>query len=117
MKVRLPVYLKRTATHSMFIAALVVISVSAARCEALFLFRDAGSATAEFGGIPPVTPLKTLLKLDEKRDLLIQCGKARFTLAYSQPLDQFKPLEQHLNPKREQAAAINGISLTASLNF
>ena len=117
MKARLPEYLKRTATHSILIAALVVISVPAARCEAVFLFRDAGSATAEFGGIPPVTPLKTLLKLDEKGDLLIQCGNARFTLAYSQPLDQFKPSEQHQNPLREQAAAINGISLTASLTF
>ncbi len=48
---------------------------------------------------------------------MIQRGYARLVVAYNLPADQFKPEEQQRIPQRDVIAAINGISLTASLSF
>ena len=57
------------------------------------------------------------MKLDEKGKIMIQCGSARFNVAYNEPTDRFKPSEKQQNLQREHTAIINGISLTASLYF
>jgi hypothetical protein len=109
--------LKHTAAIPLLISAFVVVSAPAARAEAIFLFRSPEATLHDSAGIPRAIQQKSLLKLDEKGDLLIQCGSARFTVAYNSPADQFKPAEQPSNPQREYIANINGISLTASLSF
>jgi len=79
------------------------------------LFRSP-AATAQ-ASTPPPNQQKALLKVDEKGDLLIQCGCTRFTFAYNAPVDQLKPSDQPSYPPRELTPNINGISLTASLAF
>lgn len=62
--------------------------------------------------------LNATVSLNQNGDLLIQYGRTSFVLAYSPPVDRFKPSEQPAGIQREQQAnAINGISLTASLTF
>jgi len=107
---------KYAAACPLLISAFIVTSVQAAQSEELFLFRSPEAATPARGGDARFLQQK-ILKLDEKGDLLIQCGCARFTVAYNDPADQFKPSEQPQYPQRERIATINGISLTASLSF
>ena len=116
MNTRLLEILKHAIVHTALIAAFLGTIVSGAHGEPLVLFRDA--APGPFSDIAALVPRqKTPLKLDEKGDFRIQCGSTRFTLSYTPPVDRFKPTEQRSNPQREMAAAINGISLTASMNF
>jgi len=110
MKARLLKNLKYAAACPILIAAFIVASLQAAQAEELFLSRSSG-------GSPSTIRRNIPLKLDEKGDLLIQYGGARFTVAYNSPLDQFTPSEQQQNPQREHNSIINGISLTASLSF
>jgi hypothetical protein len=116
MNVRLLKNLKYAAAYPILISVLIVTSVQATQAEALFLFRSPGATVPSPGGSPRIFQQK-ILKIDEKGDLLIQCGSARFTVAYNEPTDRFKPSEQQQNPQRERTAIINGISLTASLYF
>lgn len=117
MNTRLPKNLKKyAAAFPLLISALIVTSVQSAQSESLILFRSPEAAIPARGGDLRIIQQK-ILKLDEKGDLLVQCGCARFTVAYNAPADQFKPSEQQQNPSRERTAAINGISLTASLSF
>jgi hypothetical protein len=109
--------LKQTAAFALLISAFIVSSVPAARAEALFLFRSPDAAAPGHGATPRAIQQKTLLKLDEKGDLLIQCGCARFTVAYNAPADKFKPSEPQQYLQREHGTAFSGISLTASLSF
>ena len=109
--------LKYAAIYPILASAFIVTSVQAAHAETLLLVLSPTVIVQTL----PVSSSRILqqkkLKLDEKGDLLIQYGNARFTVAYNEPVDQFKPSEQHQYPQRERTAAINGISLTASLTF
>ena len=116
MNTRLLKNLQYTATYFALMSAFVITPVQAAQFEALFLSRPPG-ATIPVPGVIPRNIQQKNLKLDEKGDLLIQCGYARFTVAYNEPADQFKPSEQQQFQQRERNAIINGISLTASLSF
>lgn len=108
---------KYAAAYPLLISAFMLAYVPAAQAEAIFLFRSP-DATVPFPGDSPRTSKKNIpLKLDEKGDLLIQYGSARFIVAYNAPADQFKPWEQQQNPARERTASINGISLTARMSF
>lgn len=107
---------KYAAAFPLLISSFIVSSVQTAQSEALFLFRSPEAAIPPQGGDARINQQK-MLRLDDKGDLLIQCGCARFIVAYNAPADQFKPSEQQPNPTRERTAAINGISLTASLTF
>jgi len=62
--------------------------------------------------------LKPTVALNQNGDLQIQYGRTAFIVAYSSPVDRFKPSEQPPAATREQqSSAINGISLTACLTF
>jgi len=117
MNTRLLKDLRHTAAIPLLITVLIAASAPAARAEAIFLFRSPTAPAPDPSGSSRAMQQKNLLKLDEKGDLLIQCGSARFTVAYNAPADRFKPSEQQYNPQREYVANINGISLTASLSF
>lgn len=108
---------KYAAAYPLLISAFIVAYVPATQAEALFLFRSPDATVPPPVGSPRTNTKNIPLKLDENGDLLIQCGSARFIVAYNAPADQFKPSEQSQYPQRERAAAINGISLTASLSF
>jgi len=117
MSTRLLKNLKKYAAACLLItSAFIVTSVQTAQSEELFLFRSPEAAIPTRGGDARFLQQK-ILKLDEKGDLLIQCGCARFIVAYNDPADLLKPSEQPQFPQRERTATINGISLTASLTF
>jgi hypothetical protein len=108
--------MKYSAACTLLISAFVVTSVQAAQPEGLFLFRSPLAAVPAWGGDARIIQPK-ILQLDGKGDLLIQCGCARFILAYNDPADRFKPSEKQQIQQSERSAAINGFSLTASLSF
>ena len=83
----------------------------------VLLFRSPDTAAPVSGDISRDIPQKSFWRVDEKGDLLIQCGSARFTIAYNAPVDQPKPSGQQYSPQREFNTPIIGISLTASLSF
>jgi hypothetical protein len=117
MNTRLLKDLKYAAIYPILASAFIVTSIQAAQAETLLLFL---SPTVTVQPLPVSSSRifqQKKLKLDEKGDLLIQYGSARFTVAYNEPIDQFKPSEQQQYPQRERTAVINGISLTASLTF
>ena len=116
MKSLLMKKLKDAAAYPLFISAFMIVSVQEARSEALYLLLSPG-ITVPVAVATTRSIQQKKLKLDENGDLLIQCGNARFTVAYNEPADQFKPSEQQQNPQRAHTATINGISLTASLTF
>jgi len=118
MNIRLLKTLKKySAACTLLISAIIVTSVQAAQPEELFfLFRSPLAAIPAWGGDARIIQPK-ILQLDEKGDLLIQCGCARFILAYNEPADQFKPSEKQQIQQSEHSATINGFSLTASLSF
>ena len=107
---------KYVAACTLLISAFIVTSAQAAQPEALFLFRSSTAAIPAWNGDARVIQPK-ILQLDEKGDLLIRCGCARFILAYNEPADQLKPSDQQQTQQRERSATINGISLTASMTF
>jgi len=116
MTARLLGILKLVAVHTLLIAVFLGPAVPDAQGEPLILFR--GPVPGAMSDNAALAARKnTALKFNEKGDLLIQCGSTRFTLAYTPPVDRFKPTEQRNTPQHETAAAINGISLTASLAF
>ena len=115
MNARLLINLKRTAVSSILTTVFSVVTIQAAQAEAIFLFRSPGTSAPAPGTAPRIK--QKILKLDEKGDLLIQCGCARFIVAYNEPADRLKASEQQQNPQREYNSNINGISLTASLSF
>jgi hypothetical protein len=117
MNARLLKNLKHTAAYALLISVFTVASVPVAQAEMIFLFRSADATVQPPGESPRTIKKSTPLKLDDNGDLLIQYGNTRFIVAYNAPTDQFKPSEQQQNPTRERSAAINGISLTASLSF
>jgi hypothetical protein len=117
MSARLLKNLKYAAAYSILVSVFIVTPVQAAQTDALFLFRSPGAAIPAHGGTPRTVKLNIPLKLDEKGDLLVQCGCARFTVAYNEPADQFKPSGQQQFQQRERSSNINGISLSASLSF
>jgi hypothetical protein len=116
MNARLLKNLKYAAAFPVFMSAFVVTPVLAAQIEALLLSRPPASTIPASGGTPRTIQRK-FLKFDEKGDLLIRCGCARITAAYTEPADQFKPSGQQQFRQREHNTIINGISLTASLSF
>lgn len=116
LSARLLNHLKYPLRSALLILAPIFMTAPSAWAEAIFLFRSP-SATAQHTPAPSANPRKSLLRLDEKGDLLIQCGCARFTVAYNAPIDQLKPSEQQQPAQREPNTNINGISLTASLAF
>ena len=116
MNTRLLKNLKYAAALPILISTFIVTSVQAAQAETLLLFLSP-EITVPVAAAPPQIIKQKKLKLDEKGDLNIQFGSARFIVAYNEPLDQFKPSEQQQNPQREHSSSINGISLTARLYF
>src|SRR5450631_4450679 len=116
MNARLLKNLKFAAACPIIISAFIVTSVQAVQAEALFLFRST-EATVPAPGALRAIQQNIPLKFDKKGVLLIQCGCARFAVAYNAPADRFKPSEQQQNPQRERSSNINGISLTANLSF
>ena len=118
MSTRLLKALKKYAAicPPLLISAFITTSVQAAQPEALFMFRSPTAAIPAWGGDARIIQ-PTILKLDGKGDILIQCGCARFLLAYNEPADRLKPSEQQQIQRRERSATINGVSLTASLYF
>jgi len=110
-------------TKSSFVAILILVfalilpAAPASAEETLLLYRSAESVSAR-PDIPSLPARRKLpIRLDDKGDLLIQCGCARFVVAYNDPLDQLKPGEQQRAPQRPETVAINGISVTASISF
>jgi len=117
MNARLLKNMKYAAAYPILMSVFVVTPVQAAQIEAFFLFRSPGATLPSQDALPRTNQRNIPLKLDQKGGLLIQCGCARFNVAYNEPADQFKPSEQLQSPQRERSFAINGISLTASLSF
>lgn len=117
MSARLLKNLKYSAAYSILIYMFIVTSAAAVQAEALYLPRSTEATVPVPANSLRTIQQKMLLKLDEKGDLLIQCGCARFVVAYNTPADQFKASEQQYNPQNERSATINGFSLTASLSF
>lgn len=119
MKVRHPRTILSIAAISILASALVSLSATPASAEALVLFRSPEKIATSQAFNPAYDRHRFRIKLDEKGDFMIQRGYARLVLAYNSPADQFKPEEQQRIPQRDvlAAAAINGISLTASLSF
>jgi hypothetical protein len=109
--------LKYAAAYHLLICTVFITSVPVAQAEALFLFRSPDATVTDGAGTSRSIQQTPLLKLDEKGDLMIQCGNARFTIAYNSPADQFKPPGQQYSPQREYSAPVSGVSLTASLSF
>jgi hypothetical protein len=116
MNPRLLKTLKYAAAYLLLPSAFFITSVQPARSEELYLFLSP-EITVPVAAASPRSIQQKKLKIDEKGDLLIQYGGTRFTVAYNEPEDQFKPTEQQKYPQRDRSAAINGISLTASLYF
>jgi hypothetical protein len=116
MNARLLKNLKYAAAFPILISAFIITSVQAAQAETLFLFRSPGATLPAPGDISRIIQQK-IMKRDEKGNLMIQCGSARFTVAYNETADRFKPSGQQQYQQREHTAIINGISLTASLSF
>jgi hypothetical protein len=117
MNARLLNNLKYAAAYSILISSFIAATVQAEQTDALFLSRPPPATIPAPGGTPRTFQRNTPLKLDQKGDLLIKCGCARFSVAYNEPADQLKPSEQQQFKQREHNAIINGISLTASLSF
>jgi hypothetical protein len=117
MNTRLMNNLKNAAACSILISSFSAASVRAEQTDALFLSRPPSAAIPVPGATPRAFQRNIPLKLDQKGDLLIQCGSARFSVAYNEPADQLKPSEQQQFKQREHNSIINGISLTASLPF
>jgi hypothetical protein len=117
MNARLLNNLKYAAAYSILISSFIATSVQAEQAEALFLFRSPAATIPAPVGTPRTIQRNIPLKLDQKGDLLIKCGSARFSVAYNEPADQLKPSEKQQFKQREHNAIINGISLTASLSF
>ena len=117
MNARLLKSLKYAAVFPLLVSAFIVIPAPPARAESIFLFLPPVVAPPESAGTPRAIQQKSLLKLDDKGDLLIQCGSTRFTVAYNTPADQLKPSEQQSSPQRESIANKNGLILTASMSF
>ena len=117
MKARYPRTIIIIAAISILASALISMPATPASAEALVLFRSPEKIAASLDGNPANDRQRFRIKLDEKGDFLIQCGCARLVFAYNSPADQFKPEEQQRIPQRDVLAAINGISLTASLSF
>ncbi len=86
--------------------------------EQLEFFRTPDNITPPSDMMFRTPRLNALVSLNQNGDLLIQYGRTSLVLAYSPPVDRFKPSEQPSAIQREQqVAAINGISITASLTF
>lgn len=117
MKARHPRTIKSIAAISILASVLVSLSTAPASAEAVVHFRNIEQISPSPDDISIAARQKFRIKLDEKGDLLIQCGCARLVVAYNLPTDQFKPGEQQRSPQRDEFSAINGISLTASLSF
>jgi hypothetical protein len=117
MNARLLNNLKYAAAYSILISSFIAATVQAEQTDALFLSRPLPATIPAPGGTPRTFQRNTPLKLDQKGDLLIQCGFARFSVAYNEPADQLKPSELQQFKQREHNSIINGISLTASLSF
>ena len=117
MKARHPRTKSRTAALLILALSLVSLSAPANAEQMLFLYRSAEPVSASPGNAHPPARRKLPIRLDEKGDLLIQCGCARLIVAYNDPLDQLKPGEQQRTPQRMETGAINGISVTASISF
>jgi hypothetical protein len=105
------------AAISILASALVSMPATPASAEALVLFRSPEKIAASPDDNPANNRQRFRIKLDEKGDFMIQRGYARLVVAYNSPADQFKPEEQQRIPQRDVIAAINGISLTATLSF
>ncbi|HBA72453.1 MAG: hypothetical protein A2X82_03205 [Geobacteraceae bacterium GWC2_55_20] len=117
MMARLPRTKSSIAALLILVFALILPAAPANAEEILFLYRgpESISARPEIPSLP--ARRKFPIRLDDKGDLLIQCGCARFVVAYNDPLDQLKPVEQQRTPQRPETVAINGISVTASISF
>jgi hypothetical protein len=110
--------LKLATVNSLLITVFSLAVIAEAPCQELFLFRDAGpgSVSRPDDGGPGRVPAVSLTFSDDG-GLLIRIGSTRVTLAYNPPLDRYRSTEPQSTPRREQAALISGISLTASLTF
>ena len=117
MKKRLLKILKFVAAPPLLITLFIAAPLTSAYAEELSLFRSPESGVHGSGNLLPTIKQQNHLRVDKKGDLLIQYGKAHFTVAYNEPADQFKPSGQQYNPQRGQNAVIIGISLTATLAF
>lgn len=116
MKARYPRTASRIATISSLALALTALCTAPVSAEALSLFRGPELLSAAPNNtLPPQQDFR--MKFDDKGDLLIQCGCARITVAYNSPSDQLRPIERQRNPQRDESAAINGISVVASISF
>jgi len=117
MKARLPRTTSSIAAALILVFALILPAAPANAEETLFLYRSTESISTRPDSPSFPTRRKLPIRLDDKGDLLIQCGCARFVVAYNDPLDQLKPGEQQRTPQRPETVAINGISVTASISF
>jgi hypothetical protein len=117
MNTRLLMNLKNVAVYSLLITAFVITSVPTAQAESIFLFRSADVTPSNSGEFPRTTQQKSILELDEKGDLLIQCGNARFSVAYNAPADPFKQTWHQYDTQRGYIEPITVIILSAKLSF
>ena len=108
--------LKQAVAHTLLTGAFLLTTVLSAQCEELILFHEADPVTGVNDTDHNSGPIVSLA-ISGNGGLLINIGSARFTLAYTPPMDRFKSTEQQNNPRRDQAASFSGISLTACLIF
>jgi len=107
-----------TSVLALLISSFTASVASSAHAEAIFIFRTAGLSHPATVGNQLAAQKNAFLRLDQNGDLLMQFGKAKFTVAYNAPTDLLKPLDQPQNLQFvRDASAINGISLKASLSF
>ncbi|MBC7963300.1 MAG: hypothetical protein H7Y05_10190 [Steroidobacteraceae bacterium] len=117
MKARHPRTTSSIAAIPILVSVLISLLATPVWAETELFLRSAVPLSASSSGNALPALQKLRMKLDEKGDFLIQCGCARFIVAYNSPADQFKPAEQQRKPQREENSAINGFSVVASVSF
>ncbi len=117
MKARYSRTIKSIAAISILVSALIPLSAAPASAEKVMRFSNPQQISTNPDDYSAQDRLKFRIRLDEKGDLMIQCGCARLVVAYNSPTDLLKPGEQLRAPQRDEPSTINGISFTASLSF
>ena len=115
MNTRLQIHLKCSA-FILFITTLFITSVPVAQAEEAILFRSTDVTITNPVEISRSFQRKTILKLDEKGDLLFLCSSVRFTVSYKTTADPFKPSFLYETQRGSNFPTI-GVSLSVSLVF
>ena len=116
MNTRLLICLKYVAVYPLLFATLFIISVPVAQAEEVLMFRSRDVTITDSIEMSRSIRQKAILKFDEKGNLIILCGSARFTVAYDASADPVKPSCQ-FDAQRGSISPVISVSLSVSLAF